>query len=405
MTTKIKPICLLFGLLAMVCVFGQEHNTFNADSTFFNARMIAFSGERAIARDSLKKILQKYPEYLDVEVFYAKTLSWDGRYDEARDLFNKLTSGEKHNRELWLASIKNELYAERYSLVLGLSNKALQYFPDDAKINELQRDAAKKVQGEYEIYEVLKKENSAQAVKNSIAMSSEVQAFDKYIDPFFKSSLQYKRNTKIGAVIPRVNYVERFNLKGVQYELDMYPRISKKLHGYLNYGYSEASILPRQRLGAELYIQLPLAMEASLGVRHLAFEELNTTIYTGSFGLYTGNYYFSLRPYLSYAEGDIGFAGNILARKYLKNAQNYLGLNLTYGINAENNQFFNNDVLLAESLVYLSSAQLKLSYQFTGRSNMGSFQTSLSFSRQEVPFSPNEFVHSASIGLQYQFNF
>ena len=386
MTSKIKPLCLFLWLLAMVCVSGQERNTFNPDSTFLNARMIAFSGERAIARDSLNKILQKYPEYLDVEVFYAKTLSWDEQYDEARGLFNKLTSREKNNRELWLATIKNELYANRYPLVLGLANKALQYFPNDAEFKAFQKDAAKRVQGEYEIYEVLKKENSSQAVKNSVSISSEVQAFDRYFSPFYRNTVEYQRNTKFGAVIPRVNYVERFSLEGVQFELDIYPRLSKKLHGYFNYGYSEATILPKNRLGAELYLQLPMAMEASVGVRHLAFEQQDATIFTGSFGLYTGNYYFSFRPFVSYAEEDIGFAGNILARKYLKNAQSYLGLNLTYGINAENNQFFNDDVLLAESLVYLSSAQLKLSYQFTGRSNTGSFQTSMSFSRQEVPF-------------------
>lgn len=394
-------VLLIIGLLAN----GQERPNFNPDSTFFKARELAFSGQRSQARDSLEKILKIYPEYLDVELLMAKTYSWDTDYDVARALFNKLTSKEKYNHELWLATVKNELYAKRYGLALGLANKALKYFPKDETILSLKKNAAKKVEGKHEIYEVLKKENSSQAVKNGIALRSEIQVFDQFFESFYTTTLEYQRNTTFGAILPRINYSERFNIKGTQFELDVYPKFSKKLHGYLNYGYSDDIIFPRHRAGAELFLQLPLAMETSLGIRYLDFEASSATIYTGSFGVYTGNYYFSARPFLAHSEGDWGFSASLLARKYLKNAQNFLGANLSYGINAESNQFFNGDILLAESLIYLSSLQVQLSYQFTGKLNQGSLQTSLNLSRQEVPFSANEFVHSATIGIQYKFNF
>lgn len=396
---------LLLLIISSFRLQAQSEGQFNPDSTFYMARQLAFDGKREEARDSLQKILEKYPNHLDAKLLTAKTLSWDKSYDKARRHFNELTSIEKYNQELWLATIKNELYAERYHLVLGLANKALDYLPEDEAIKSLRKNAVKKIEGAQEIYEELKKENSSLSVENAIAVQTGVQAFDKYFQPFYNTTIEYQRNTKIGAVLPRLTYANRFDLEGTQLELDFYPRISKKLHGYFNYGYSNAAIFPNHRIGGEVYMQLPKAMETSMGLRYLNFDDQQVFIYTGSYGLYSGNYYFSLRPYVSYAEGDLGFSGSLVGRKYLKNAQNFLGLNLSYGINAENNQFFNGDRLLAESLIYLSSLNLNFSYQFTGKNNLGSFQTSLNLTKQEVPFLPNEFVHSATIGLQYKFNF
>lgn len=399
----------LFLLLLLMAtkILAQEpsHNQFNPDSTFFRARQLAFDGKRDMSRDSLHKILNSFPDYLDAKLLIAKTLSWDKYYDLAREQFNEMTSVEKYNQELWLATIKNEIYAKKYHLVLGLANKALNYFPEDEAIKSLRKNAIRKIEGEHEIYEVLKRENNSQAVKNAISIRTKIQAFDKHFQQFYSTTVEYQRNTKIGSVLPRLTYANRFDLGGAQFELDFYPRITKKLHGYFNYGFSNTIIFPKHRIGGEVYLQLPLAMETSLGLRYLSFEEQQALIFTGSYGLYTGNYYFSLRPYVSYAEDDLGFSGSLVARKYLENAQNFLGLNVSYGINAENNQFFSGDRLLAESLVYLSSLNLNFSYQFTSKNVQGSFQTSLNLSRQEVPFLPNEFVHSATIGLQYRFNF
>jgi len=106
----------------------------NPDESFFTARDLAFEGKRAVARDTLQKVLAKYPDYADVRNLLASTYSWDGEYETARAHFNKITSVERKNKEAWIASVKNELYAEEYYIALGLANKALIYLPNDADL-------------------------------------------------------------------------------------------------------------------------------------------------------------------------------------------------------------------------------------------------------------------------------
>jgi hypothetical protein len=66
----------------------------NPDNSFFVARDLAFEGHHSIARDTLRLILSKYPDYTDVRNLLAKTYSWDGNHNEARKHFNKITSAK-----------------------------------------------------------------------------------------------------------------------------------------------------------------------------------------------------------------------------------------------------------------------------------------------------------------------
>ncbi|GGG44862.1 hypothetical protein GCM10011414_13020 [Croceivirga lutea] len=396
---------ILITLFFLSNAFGQETVAFNADSLFLKARSLAFNNQRVEARDSLQKLLEVYPEYVDAELLLAKTLSWDGDYAQARKHFNRLTSKEKKSQELWVAAVKNEIYAENHAIALGLANKALTHIKNDPELTSLKHNSVSQIYKDYEIYEVLKTENAETDEKNSFSVTSTATVFDKTFDPFYEMKVAYARKAKWGVLIPRITYAERFDIQGYQFEVDAYPTFSKKLHGYLNYGFSDQIIFPKHRIGAELYSELPKAREASLGLRHLRFNEVNTTIITGSYGLYTGNWYFSGRPFVSFGNDDVGFAGSLLARKYFKDANNYLDVNFTYGIDVDNNQFFARGQLLAESVTYLSTQRLRFAYQFTLVDKVNSINTSLNLSRQELPFSPNDFVFSATVGLQYKFQF
>jgi YaiO family outer membrane protein len=57
-------------------------------------------------------------------------------------------------------------------------------------------------------------------------------------------------------------------------------------------------LFPDLRYGAELYKSLPHSLELSAGFRTLKYST-TTNIYTGSIGWYTGNSYWSLRPYFT----------------------------------------------------------------------------------------------------------
>lgn len=395
---------ILLAFMISISVWSQD--VMDADASFLSARDIAFAGNWTVARDSLQQILTTYPNYVDAKVLIAKTFSWDGNYPEARKHFNRITSIEKQQKDAWLASIKNEIYAKNLNIALGLANKALVHLENDIEIEQLRNEIIEELNKKLPIQDKLKEENREEERKNQITVATDLEIFDIVFDPMYQTSIEYQRQTKFGKILPRINYAQRFNITGTQLELDAYPTISKTFHGYVNYGYSNSIIFPRHRAGLELYAELPKALEASLGARHVRFNEVNASILTGSFGMYRGNYYISTRPYVSFrSDGQTGFAGSFLARKYGRDGNNFIGVKGTYGFDAELNQFIVDGVLLSETQLFLESQQLQLEYQFSNRSNTNVYTLNAGVRRQELSFDSGNFFWAISGGLKYRFFF
>ncbi len=411
--------CVLFFaiILWITPSLGQNLDyTGNPDRSFLTARELAFNGKRDQARDTLNQILVKYPDYVDVRGLLASTLSWDGRYEEARKQFNRITSRERHNKEVWIAAIKNEMYGEEYYLALGLANKALLNLTNDRDLLELRGLALKNIHGKgnkprfknvVDSVNVLNHgDTEIKSYKNKIGIESSFEIFDAFYDPMFYTSLEYSRETGIGLVLPRINYSNRFNTNGLQYEIDFYPKFSKSFYGYLNYGYSNATTYPNHRAGIELFANLTKSLEVSLGMRYLEFDAGNATIFTGSISLYKGNYYFSLRPYVTpKTQGNLSLAGDLIARKYFKDGENYVGIRGGMGYSPELRQLKDGDMILAETVLFLESERLRFEYQFTGQSNLNLYRVNIGVNRQELVFATGNFFWAFSAGISYQMKF
>jgi len=378
----------------------------NPDTSYFTARDLAFAGERDAARDTLKQVLTKYPDYTDVRCLLAKTYSWDNEFDKARLQFNRITSGERENKEAWIAAIKNEQYAKNLNIALGMTNKALLFLKDDTDILILKAEIMQQISDKQLLQNVLKATKNEETTNQSITLATQSEVFDAELDAMYYGSLEYKKQTNWGVLIPRLTFNRRFNINGIQAEVDAYPRFSKTLSGYLNYGFSTSPIFPRHRIGGEVLKELPKAMELSLGFRHLSFENDDATILTGTFGIYRGNYYAVLRPYVvPDSRKGIGVSGNLLVRRYLKDGNNFLGLNLVYGFDTELNQFIVDGELLAETLLYLEAQRLRLEYQFTNTKGNNLYKANLGVNRQELAFSSGELFLSITAGISYQIKF
>ena len=97
------------------------------------------------------------------------------------------------------------------------------------------------------------------SMRNRMTISYTIDQFEKKaIDSWHLLYLQYTRSTSLGSVVARINYANRFKTDGLQYEMDAYPRIAPRSYGYLNVGYSNASIFPSFRAGAEINHNFPL---------------------------------------------------------------------------------------------------------------------------------------------------
>ncbi|MGB3145139.1 MAG: YaiO family outer membrane beta-barrel protein [Maribacter sp.] len=440
MIHKFKYHFLIFVTFLSLKTWGQDEAMVELD--FENAYDVAYQGNYYQAKLLLKKLVQEQPNNSNFRGLYASTESWIGDYDEARQEFNKVLSNDKANRTIWISAIKNELYAKNYATALGLANKALIEMPNDEEMLRLKNIAFNRITTfEYDEkawyntestvrktkIKERKKINKTNVVKDStaviaetisesplnierqknrIAVNNAYTVFDQRYDPMSYASISYLRKLTIGSLIPRINYSNRLGKSGVQYDLDFYPKITKGLYAYLNYGYSDAEIYPTHKMGGDLYLNLKKGYEFSAGGRYIQFETRDVKVVTNSVGYYKGNYYFSLRSYITPSPGGLTKAsGNLLIRKYLKDAENYIGISGGFGFSPELRQFTSGDVILAETLLYIGSQRLSMEYQFTGKNQPNNYRTNVGVTRQELAFAPNNYFWSFTAGLTYEIKF
>lgn len=129
--------------------------------------------------------------------------------------------------------------------------------------------------------------------------------------------------------------VDKPDRTNLQFRLESYPRITPSDYAYLSMAYSASNLFPDQYYGAEWYHSFSRGFEASLGLRWMQWEE-SIWFYTGSVGKYLGNYWFSLRAYLTPGEKSTGQTYIFSARKYLATSMDYLGIKLEYGNSPDN---------------------------------------------------------------------
>lgn len=174
---------------------------------------------------------------------------------------------------------------------------------------------------------------------NEFHFEYEYQEFDEILDPWQLYRFEYTKRSSAATVIGRVNRSERFDQWGNQYEIDLYPKFRDGTYGYLSAGYSEDSIFPEWRFGAQIYQSLPHSFEVSLGARRLEFDSSEVDIFTGSIAKYKGNYYVSLQPFLTARSGDDSLSGVLTIRNYYGSSDDYLEFRGSYGERPEEDIF------------------------------------------------------------------
>ncbi|TDT45183.1 YaiO family outer membrane protein [Maribacter spongiicola] len=430
-----------FHIILLILLAGIYRGTGQDSADNFNtAYELAYEGKTNTAHNMLYVLINNSATNIDTSLLWAKTLSWRGDYDRARSSFNTILSETKKNREVWISAIKNELYAKNYATALGLSNKALVHIENNRELLRLQALAtegvngfsydddgwynvdsavktklvtakkqkvtlAKDIEDKNEVL-VRKTPVTEEKLKNSVMVNSSVTVFDQRFDPITTSSIAFKRQTPLGSIIPRINNSNRVGKNGIQLDIDLYPKIAKGFYAYVNYGYSESDLYPNHKVGSDIYYNHKSGLEFSGGGRYINFATRDIKSVTNSIGYYKGNYYFSLRSFITPKVDNLtNVSGNLLVRKYLKDAENYMGINLGYGFSPELRQFTSGDQLLAETLLYIESQRLSVEYQFTSKNNLSAYRTNVGVLRQEQSFDPGSYFYSISAGLTYEFNF
>ena len=414
----IKLICILTFAGAIQISAQEKKYNGDPDASFETARNLAFNKQRKQAQDTLLSILTKYPDYSEIRSFLATTYSWDSEYKKARKEFAYILEKDSKSKSTWIAAIKNELWADMPYAALEMSVEALKIFSDDFEILYLKASAQESTNNTLEALNtldyILDKNPQDQQAKdykislnikarhNSIGINSTVDLYSSVFDPMQYHTFKYGRQTKYGSIIGKVNFNRRFQENGLQYEVDVYPKISKGFYAYLNIGLSNSFLFPDVRYGAELYKSLPKSFEVSLGFRTLKYST-TTNIYTGSVGWYTGNSYWSFRPYVTPGGAGTSTSGTLSYRKYRSDADNYLGLALGIGFSPEINQFnFSGN---EASILNLKSQKFNVGYYFTTSNKQNAWGTQFAVTHQEIIFDPGNYFWIYSLNLSWELKF
>ena len=365
--------------------------------TIQEAKTQAYGGDREKARSICRSILAKNFD-TEVAVLMARTYAWDGKYDSTKMVISQVLKADPEHWDALDCLSDVQFWEEKYKEAIESCNVILtknandeQFLFKKAKIlnamglyDQAARQLINLLKSHPANAEARNKLSSIRADlrRNYVRLAYSYDSFEKNSnqDPWHLVALSYARKTKAGTIIGRVNWAERFGAKGVQYEVDGYPHFSENNYAYLNLGYSNLTIFPKIRTGAEWYHSFPKAFEGSLGMRALFFSNSDTYMLTGTVGKYTGNYWFSFRSYVIPSSSGTSVSGSIQTRRYFADPEDYIGLRVGYGISPDDRNYGNG----SSSYLTLKSQSVRIEYNhlFTG---MWTTNVGISLSHQQFP--------------------
>lgn len=373
---RFPPIKILLTFL--ICILFLQVNAQNSDELFTSARKKAFDDKNYPGAIALaKEALEKSPDYNEIRVFLGRLYTWTDKQDSARVEFTKVIANQPTYDDAYLAFGNLEFWQDNSKRALEIANEGLKYSPNSEALQLLKAKILNDLKdwgNAEEIINIVIKNNPKQtearalaarirenSSKNKFGINYDYIYFDKqFSDPWHLLSIDYGRQTKIGSIIGRVNYANRFKGNGLQFEVDAYPRLSNIFQAYVNFGISPNSgIFPSYRGGFSLYANLDGGFEVEGGFRLLHFGN-NTWIYTASLGKYYKNFWFNLRTYVTPSTDAISQSFALNTRYYFGGADDYLSLGLSTGLSPDEQR---NNVLINATNYKLKSNGLTLGYR------------------------------------------
>ncbi len=418
---------LLVGLIAvMPFASAQENNTnwraLDIEAIFALARTHAFENKREQAREMLVFILNDNPNYTDARILFARTLAWENRFTEAREELKRALNSSPKNEDAYQALVDVEIWSKSFESALSISNQALAYYPTNANIllkkamalHELSRDEEALViltdiltinPGNHEAA-LFRQNIKTNKLKYHVGVNYGVDIFNRSFDPAQNLSIHLGKTTKWGSALARINYSNRFNQSGIQPEIEVYPRISKGIYAYLNYGYSNSILFPKHRSGAEFFFSLPKSIELSGGIRSLYFNTNNTTtILTTSASWYFKSNWLSWRSYIiPSTEIGTSYSLTLSYRKYFKDNNTYLTVNAGAGYSPDERRIQNSSGLSSDQIFKLKSQRIGILFQKSLERNF-IIGANIEIINQELIFDLDDYVLITSTGLMLRKRF
>ena len=341
---------LFFSMAQGLQAQNETIDVLDDDAKFRKAQNFAFTSDRAKAKTICYQLMKD--DYADAFVLLGRIFAWDANYDSSRMVLNVILKKKPLYYDAMDALIDLDYWEGKDEQAVAHANEALVKYKDDVYLMLKKAKALNSLKQTWEamivLVEILAKDSANQKakelqaaikmanLKNRITASYNLDYFAKNsFDPQHLAYIQYSRITPYGSIIGRINYANRFLTNGLQFEVDAYPSLGKKMYGYANLGFAQAGVFPGFRTGADVYRNFSKGIEASIGFRYLKFSATEVALLTPYIGKYFGNYLLGLRAYLTPDNMGLSTSAFLSLRRYFQNTDSYLGLRVGYGLSPD----------------------------------------------------------------------
>lgn len=348
-------LLMAFTIIACSSIYAQ--NTTSHKDEMKKAIYWVSKAKYDNAKTECIKILQKNPKQADAAVLLAKLYSWEYKFDSARTLLSNVLQNQPANKDALNAMVNVELWSKHYDKALAYANRGLEAYPNaedflikKAKAYEKQgnyTEASKVINKAVEInpdnkealkvQEILKNKKQVTASKSAVGIYYQNDRFTNNYTPWNYVSAYFYTVSKRGGLSAGINYATRFNITGTQYELNLYPRISKVTRAFIGGGFSKDKIFPEYKFGVSLYQKVFKIAELEGGIRYLSFKKLAPIIiYTGGLSISSGHWRGTIRTFLTPRASTLNQSYQLSARYSFKNPDNRIMLVLSTGLSPQN---------------------------------------------------------------------
>lgn len=263
---------LFFLIMIFSTVVCAQQN--NGDSLYQKSKELLAEKRFEESIIIAKELVKIEPQNADYVINLANLYSWSKQYDTAIKLLLPLTIKASPasdaiqaicNAYLWKGDYEQsiKIAEQRLSMpgadsVFLLSNLAIAYekiLKDSISLSLIK-----------EIQKLDRGNDKMLALKSSILQKSKNHFAVSYYNISFRAPysrqqhiafVEYKRNFSKAPLLLRLNYGQMFGKESLQYEFDVYPKISKYSYLYINQAFSsKQSVFPHYKAGVEYFVSM-----------------------------------------------------------------------------------------------------------------------------------------------------
>jgi len=302
-----------------------ESSTDKKAAKLYLIRIKAWKGDWAKAELEALVLQAFHPEDAAITFFLTDLMYWQERYEEANE---------------WLAlSAKsglptNSFYTKKASIQLAQENWAAAQKSLDS-ISTPSPAAARLLQQRI-------RQVRASKLKNALTVTHIYDSFTYDKSFWNRTSVSYKRETKVGPVLGIVNRSKRFDIEGFQVGLSAYPRWSKKAYSFASIAYSDSPIYPDINGAISIFNQWSRHYETEFGFTYMEFDGATKVwFHKASLSKYAGNTLINGGVMIIRTSEGLAYVQHLKFRQYLRNGKGYFSAEFGVGNTARDFQASN----------------------------------------------------------------